>query len=224
MSAIDTSVFQDLGLVREQKTKEQNDKLGQADFLELMTAQLTNQDPLKPMENGDFLAQLAQFGTVQGIQDLQDSFTQLSSSLYSNQAMQASNLVGKRVLVPSEFAVFNGQESMQGSIELPASTSNAAINIFDQAGQLVRRMEIKEGLSAGSVGFQWDGTNDEGESAAPGVYYLSAEAKYNGQLEAVPTFVQAHVSSVTLGGKGNQLLLNVEGVGSMDLEQVKEIL
>ena len=73
------------------------DELGQADFLQLMTAQLEAQDPLKPQESGEFLTQLAQFGTVNGIQELQKSFTGLSNSLLSLQALQASTLVGRTV-------------------------------------------------------------------------------------------------------------------------------
>ena len=72
--------------------------LGQEDFLHLMLTQLKNQDPFKPMESGEFLGQLAQFGTVQGLAGLQTSFDSLSSSLVSNQALQASSLVGRSAL------------------------------------------------------------------------------------------------------------------------------
>ena len=69
MADIDTSnVYSQLGLNQKKEAESNpNDKLGQAEFLELMTAQLKFQDPLKPLENGDFLAQMAQFGTVNGI-------------------------------------------------------------------------------------------------------------------------------------------------------------
>ncbi len=64
-------------------------------ILELMTEQLQNQDPFKPMENGDFIAQLAQFGTVSGIEDLRTELQNLSGSLFSNQAMQAAGMMGR---------------------------------------------------------------------------------------------------------------------------------
>src|SRR5687768_6194672 len=73
--------------------------LGQEDFLQLMLTQLKNQDPFKPMESGEFLGQIAQFGTVQGLAGLQTSFDSLSASLVSNQALQASALVGRSALV-----------------------------------------------------------------------------------------------------------------------------
>ena len=104
MSEIDSNnIYTQLGLNRTVETEQRdNDQLGQAEFLELMTAQLRFQDPLQPMENGDFLGQMAQFGTVSGINDLNNTFNSMSSSFQSNQALQASTLVGRRVLVPSQ--------------------------------------------------------------------------------------------------------------------------
>ncbi|TAL42573.1 MAG: flagellar hook assembly protein FlgD, partial [Methylovulum sp.] len=71
--------------------------LSQDEFLKLMTTQMTHQDPTKPMQNGEFLSQMAQFGTVSGIQDLQQSFKDFSASISSDQALQASSLVGRTV-------------------------------------------------------------------------------------------------------------------------------
>ena len=86
-----------LGLEVPQTVREGD--LGQEDFLHLMLTQLKNQDPFKPMESGEFLGQIAQFGTVQGLAGLQTSFDSLSSSLVSNQALQASTVVGRSALV-----------------------------------------------------------------------------------------------------------------------------
>ena len=91
MADIDTNnIYTQLGLNQPSDTKTKaNDELGQTEFLELMTTQLTYQDPLKPMENGDFLGQMAQFGTVSGISELNNTFSNLSESFQSNQALQA---------------------------------------------------------------------------------------------------------------------------------------
>ncbi len=120
MNEIDTkNPFSPLGLSNASgaKTKE-NDELGQAEFLELMTAQLRFQDPLEPMENGDFLGQIAQFGTVSGINELNTTFNSLNSSFQSNQALQASTLVGRKVLVPSEIGYLGATGGLSGSVEL----------------------------------------------------------------------------------------------------------
>ena len=96
----DNSALEALGLRTTEalKATEKKDDLGLDTFLELMTTQLKNQDPMKPMENGQFLGQIAQFASVTGLQQLNDSFSDLTSSLSSSQALQAGNLVGKTVM------------------------------------------------------------------------------------------------------------------------------
>src|SRR6056297_990859 len=86
--------FEDLGSLgiatrRESQSAAPSDELGQEQFLKLMIAQFRNQDPMEPMSNGEFLSQLAQFGTVSGIGELQDSFSGLSESIHSDQALPA---------------------------------------------------------------------------------------------------------------------------------------
>ena len=81
------------------------EQMGSEDFLALMVAQLENQDPTKPMDDMQFMGQLAQFGTVSGIQDLQDSFSGLSSSLTASRALEAANLVGRRVATEGNVAL-----------------------------------------------------------------------------------------------------------------------
>ncbi len=200
----------------------QRKDLGQEQFLELMTAQLQNQDPLKPMENGDFLAQIAQFSTVEGIGDLNENFSALSESLVSNQALQATNLVGHRVLAPTGVAALSQGGSIRGSIELPTASGEVIVNVYDQTGEVVRRLELGS-QAAGSVDFQWDGLKNDGTFATPGNYFISAEAGIDGQFESVETLLASEVRSVTLSNSGG-LLLDLEGIGSLDFSEVRQIL
>jgi len=197
-------------------------ELGQEDFLQLMTTQLQNQDPFKPMENGDFLSQIAQFSAVEGIGDLNDGFSQLSESLVSNQALQATNLVGRQVLAPSGVAALAEGGSIRGSVELPAASGDVTVNVYDQAGQVVRRLELGAQTS-GSVSFQWDGLKDDGTFAEPGAYFVSAEASIDGKYEAVETLLVSDVRSVTLSNSGG-LLLDLDGIGALDFKEVRQIL
>ena len=71
-----------------EETKKDPGTLGMEDFMSLMTTQLKYQDPMNPMENGDFLGQIASFAQVTGLSDLQDSFSTFSNSMQSNQALQ----------------------------------------------------------------------------------------------------------------------------------------
>ena len=212
----------DFRTVQDLNAKTSDKALGQDDFLKLMTTQLQNQDPFKPMENGDFLSQIAQFSAVEGIGDLNDGFSQLSESLVSNQALQATNLVGRQVLAPSGVAALAEGGSIRGSVELPAASGDVTVNVYDQAGQVVRRLELGAQTS-GSVSFQWDGLKDDGTFAEPGAYFVSAEASIDGKYEAVETLLVSDVRSVTLSNSGG-LLLDLDGIGALDFKEVRQIL
>ncbi len=196
-------------------------ELGQEDFMELMTAQLRNQDPFEPMENGQFLQQIAQFSTVTGIQDLQESFQGLSQSLVSNQALQASNLVGRSVLAPTGLGNLATGSPVRGAVELPASSQDVNLVVTDLSGQVVRKLPLGA-QPAGPVQFSWDGFKDDGQAATPGTYFFTAEADYDGQNTAVNTLVSSEVQSVTLGSDGG-LLLDLRGVGTLDFADVRQI-
>ena len=225
MSDIDTnSIYTQLGLNQptETDTKE-NDELGQAEFLALMTAQLQYQDPLKPMENGDFLGQMAQFGTVSGISDLNTTINTMSASFQSNQALQASTLVGRRVLVPSQSGILNEGASLMGSVELAQPASKVVITIKNSAGQLVNRQEL--GLQqAGLIDFEWNGLDSDGNSLPAGQYQIAAEVYRGTEVSSGSMFTVVDVESVTLGVGGQDLTLSVSGLGDIDMNQVRKIM
>lgn len=198
-------------------------RLGQEQFLELMIAQLKNQDPTKPLQSGEFLSQMAQFSTVSGIQDLQTSFHQLAGTMYSNQALQASALVGRMVLVPSDKGVLPANGAMSGTVDLPAGTNDLTVEVYDASGQLVRRIPLG-GQAAGLVSFNWDGAATDGSVAAPGTYYVKARARFDGQDTAVTALAATRVDSVSLGGAAGGISLNLNGLGAMDLAQVRQIM
>ena len=202
--------------------KKARDELGQKEFLELMTTQLKNQDPFKPMESGEFLTQIAQFTQASGIQDLNDSFGQLSSSLTSNQALQASSMVGRKVMVPSSTGLLS-TDGLSGNIEVPGSTSNLNLKIYDMGGQLVQQLSLGA-QAAGQAAFHWDGSAASGGRVPNGQYRIQAEALVDGKNVAADTYVVADVESVTLGGPGQGLNLNLTSLGRMDFSLVKEIL
>ncbi len=205
-------------LSKEQQRKE----LGQAEFLELMTTQLQNQDPFKPMESGDFLSQIAQFSTVEGIGDLNASFSELSDSLVSSQALQASNLVGREVLASTGIAALGEDRSIRGTVQIPADSTDVVVTVYDQAGQVIKRLDLGS-LEAGAAEFKWNGNMGGGKFAEPGAYFVSAEATNGGTTEAVETLIASEVRSVTLSNSGG-LLLDLAGIGPLDFKDVRQIL
>jgi flagellar basal-body rod modification protein FlgD len=216
------ATIQDLGLGKSVDASKERNKLGQAEFLDLMVAQLKNQDPFKPLENGDFIAQMAQFSSVSGLDKLQKSFDTLANSLQSNQALQASTLVGRSVLVPSSQAVLSPQGDVRGVLDLQQSTPKLNVSVVNGNGELVKSMELG-GHSAGEIPFVWDGTNNAGEKMPYGNYRIVAEAQGPDNRFNVSTLVNAAVESVTIGNGGQQLTLNLKDMGPVSFSQVREI-
>jgi len=197
-------------------------KLGQNEFLKLMTTQLSNQDPLKPMENGEFMGQIAQFGTVNGINELLVSFQDLASNLQSSQALQASNLIGRQVLVNHNQGYLPAEGNLLGAVELSSSSDDVAVNVFDASGELLGREELGA-QPAGLLQFNWDGTTLSGQRAPSGRYRIEVEASYGGNTEALMPQVVDQVQSLTLGGAGREMLVELQNLGTVSFNQVNQI-
>ena len=224
MNAIDPDVLSRLGLAGNQPSKapEAQDRLGQQDFLKLMVTQLENQDPFQPMESGEFLGQIAQFGTVTGIEGLQQSFKDVARSLYSGQALQAASLVDRNVLVPADVAVLDPQRGQRGAVDLPASASGVVVTVQDQTGAVVRRLSLGASAS-GLQEFHWDGLTDSGEVAPSGMYAFQAQVEQGGKTESVNVLLQSRVNSVSLGNRDGSLTLQVDGLGEIEFSEARRI-
>jgi len=197
-------------------------ELGKNQFLELLVAQLNNQNPLEPQENGEFIAQLAQFSQVEGIEKLNSSMGSLLSGYQSSQALQASSLVGRKVIVPTDKALVDTSESFKASAVLPVSSNNVFVNVYDNAGSLVNRINLGQ-QPAGNVSFIWDGKNAKGELMPPGTYKFEAQATVGNENKGLYTMLPANVDSVVLPQNGGELMLNLAGIGSIGLSKVQII-
>lgn len=197
------------------------DQLGQAEFLELMIAQLRNQDPFKAMDPSQFLGQLAQFGTVTGIQEMQTAFATLSESMRSSQVLEGATMVGREVLVASGEVTLPGTGAVEGAIDIPSGASSVQVNILDDAGQLVRRMTVP--ATEGLTEFSWDGLTDGGERAEAGAYSVEAIANVGGQAVSLETLIESRVGSVTIDA-GRGLTLNTTTLGARSLSEVRRVM
>lgn len=198
--------------------------LGQAEFLKLMTTQMTHQDPTKPMQNGEFLTQMAQFGTVSGIQDLQQSFKNFSASISSVQALQAAaSLVGKTVSTLSDRGLLETGGRIKGTVDLPASSSSVNVKILDPVTGAVIATKSLGAQSAGSVPFVWDGMDSNGHLALPGVYKVQVEASIGGTNTVLQPEIQARVESVSMNSN-NGLQIKLVGLGTISYNQITQIL
>lgn len=197
------------------------DELGQDAFLQLMITQLRHQDPTSPVDPADFLGQLAQFGTVTGIQQMQGSIATLSDALRSAQVLGGTNMVGRDVLIDADTAMLGEGGSMLGTVEVPVGTRSASLVITDSLGQQVRRIAMP--AQAGEIAFEWDGTTEAGEPAAAGEYTVSVLADVAGQSEQLPTQLLARVGSVSIDPSTNNLTLNTD-LGPISLGRVRRVM
>jgi len=197
------------------------DELGQEDFLKLLVAQLKNQDPSNPVENSEFLGQIAQFSMVSGIDSLGASFDSVASSLFSTQAMQASQLIGKDILIETNTAELIEGESVDGVLESPMSASNVKIFVEDQSGLLVRTLDLGN-IGAGSTNFNWNGFDGQGTQAPIGSYTLRAEAFVDGSLQGVPVQIFSRVQSIAVDRDNTSVSLELSGDRSVGISQVRE--
>tara|TARA_R110000764_G_scaffold134567_1_gene222631 strand:+ start:649 stop:1332 length:684 start_codon:yes stop_codon:yes gene_type:complete len=219
--AVGNSVLDQYQLDSERQPK--NDELGKDQFLELLVAQMNNQDPLSPQENGEFIAQLAQFSTVEGIENMNSSMEALLSGYQSSQALQASSMVGRTVIVPSDQAMVDTSTGMEGQFALPASSGAVSVKVYDSAGSVVDTISMGS-LEAGMHDFTWDGQDSSGNILPPGAYTFEATASIGGTSKQLATLLPANVDSVSLGaGTNGELLLNVAGLGSISLSSVYAI-
>ena len=219
MSALRTT--EDYVASQAQAEVERTSVLGQSDFLKLMTTQLMNQDPLQPMENGEFLAQMAQFSTVSGITEMNDSIQNLSESYRSQQLMQASGLINKSALVEGSFAELDPVKGLSGAFMIDKATDGTQIVIKNLQGEIVHTEQL--GIKfPGMHEFKWDGITDDGYPAQPGQYLVEPVALDNGEPYIPTTLVYANVNAISTSPTG-ELLLEVAGVGNLPFNNVYRV-
>lgn len=227
---------------KKQPQETPSNELGKNEFLELMIAQLNNQNPLEPQKNAEFVAQMAQFSTVEGIQNMSSGFESLANSYKSSQALQASSLVGGAVTVDGQdSSLLRHGELVYGMADVPSGADGLRLQITNKAGEVVEDVELGYQPN-GRMSFKWDGANLEinGEMADidydkfptdddgniiphdPGEYQFQVVGNVAGQQQNLNVHMSARVDSVTLG-ENNDIVLNLAGGGTATMADVKQI-
>jgi flagellar basal-body rod modification protein FlgD len=173
------------------------------------------------MENGEFLAQMAQFSTVSGITEMNDSIQNLSESYRSQQLMQASGLINKSALVEGSFAELDPAKGLSGAFMIDKATDGTQIVIKNLQGEIVHTEQL--GIKfPGMHEFKWDGITDDGYPAQPGQYLVEPIALDNGEPYIPTTLVYANVNAISTSPTG-ELLLEVAGVGNLPFNNVYRV-
>lgn len=151
--------------------------LGQEAFLKLLVAQLQNQDPLNPQENHEFVAQLAQFSSLEQSIGINARLDELALQNRGLQNSQVVDLVGKQAIVRGNIVTLRGQgEIVPISFNLDSAAQEATLTIRDASGRSVRTLQVGA-RAAGTVTVQWNGQDDTGLPQPAGAYQVSVTAK-----------------------------------------------
>ena len=170
--------------------------LGKDDFLNLLVAQLKNQDPLKPIDSTEFTAQLAQFSSLESLSNINDTLNELKLYQTSTNNSMAVELLGRSVTASG-----NSVEIIKGVPEnivfqLAGNASAVSVNLIDAAGRLVKKIDAGA-LTAGEQTVRWDGTDNKGNALADGAYTFAVEAADpTGQSVNVVPYIRGNVTDI----------------------------
>lgn len=203
------SAVQSVTATETQAVSSDNSTMGKTEFLELLIAQLQNQDPLNPADSSEFTAQLAQFSSLEQMTNMNHTLTSIGESLGANNNFQAVTYIGKQVVAEGSGLLVESDRIDPILVSLDTDASNLNVNIYDDSGAFVRRIEAGS-VEAGSHSLAWDGKNSLGNTVSEGwyAYEIQAEDSDGGAIDA-QGFVSGTVSKVAY--EGSVAYLNVGG-------------
>ena len=192
-------------------------------FLRLFTTQLQNQNPLDPMKNEAFVAQLAQFSSLEATTRMSDSLDQFVSTQSSEKIMRGASLIGKNVFASGATVRQEGGRSVSGYVDLDQMADNVRLSVLDaNTGQIVNAMDLGPQV-AGEVGFDWNGGNFDGEAAPAGDYIFQAEVLNGDSTRGVPVYGQTRVQGVSFNDESGQVLVEISDGRTLALSDVTRI-
>jgi flagellar basal-body rod modification protein FlgD len=198
------------------------DEMGQTAFLTLFTTQLKNQNPLDPMQNEAFVAQLAQFSQLEATTKMSTNIDTLVKSMSNSQISNASSMIGKTVAIADGKAIKYG-EPVEGTVALDKDVDGITLKVINATtGQTVRTGQIGA-QKKGDYPFTWDGLDNDGNAAADGVYRVEATVTRFGQSSKAAVQTMAAVRSVTTDTATGDMKLELVDGTKVSLSEVKRI-
>lgn len=213
---------QTAGLTGQNKQAD-NKKLGQEQFLQLLVAQMRNQDPINPMDGKEFASQLAQFNSVEqligvnkGLESLRQSQEMMSAGMTNS---MAASLTGKEVRALSNKVHLEPGKEATINYELNNSAQKVDIVIKDASGSEVRKVSL-EGLGSGDNSWTWDGKNNDGVRMGDGNYTVDIQASNGDSTVKSRMFIEGIAKKVRFSGNGVKVSIGNIEVPIGDVESV----
>ena len=201
----------------------QDDGLDRNAFLTLLTTQLQNQNPLDPMKNEQFVAQLAQFSQLEGITNMSTSLDDVANVIRSDRIMTGANLVGKSVFGQTGRISTDGQTASSIEFDLPYGADQVEVGIYDPASGALMRSIVVGPQSSGTLNLAWDGRTANGAVAPAGSYIIRGNVVVGGNSEEVRPSTYSRVETVSWDATSSDLNLNLAGGAVIPMAQVTRI-
>jgi flagellar basal-body rod modification protein FlgD len=202
-----------------ERSAEPKDELGQAEFLRLMTVQLQNQDPFAPMDNGDFIAQMAQFSSVAGISDMSNTMSGIADKLDQFRLASSVNMLGHSVLLPGNIARADSVGEIHGMLDLERASLDTQIDFADaESGELLHTLELG-GRSSGMSGFAWTDLPERYRDGSRGVR-MDVTVNYGDGPESLMPNVYAEVIGAAGAKSAESATLEVRDYGDVSAAEV----
>ena len=192
-----------------------NMQISQTDFLQLITAQMKDQNPLSPADPNQFVSQLEGMSQVSAMQSMQ-------SSMQASAIMSGTTLIGRSVLAPGTQATLSSGGSIGGAVQAPAGTSSLTVSVADANGNVVQTFNVTP-ADSGLTSFVWNGGTNAGTTAAAGTYTIGVSATVSGQTQSLNPMVVNKVDSVLLDPTTNAVDVQTD-TGTVPLSSVVSVM
>jgi flagellar basal-body rod modification protein FlgD len=198
-------------------------QLGKDAFMQLLLTQMKNQDPTNPLKSHEMAAQLAQFTSLEKLNNINDGIERLRKDNQPDHNFQALALIGKTVTMDnSKITRTEATQAHDLRFSLPQDAQKATMQIKDAAGNVIRTLEMKN-LKAGGNQLSWNGKTEEGATAPVGDYTLSVEALgSNGKKLYVQTKADGVITGVNFTAHGAQLLMGKNVISMADVKTITD--
>jgi len=184
-------------------------------FLDLLVAQISHQNPLDPMDGTQYVSQLAEFANVESLQSLKiDSGKNLELQA-SQQALQATALIGQQVDVAADTILLEQAAPVKGAVNLGVEAQSVTVRLYNAQGQLMEQQELPF-TGVGTLRFAF-------EQQDAGGYYVQADANINGKPQPLTTMLSGEVERVSVGSNKDDIILQVNGLGNHALLDTNQL-
>lgn len=198
-----------------------SDKMDKDSFMKLMMAQMKNQDPTNPLKSHEMAAQLAQFSSLEQLQNVNTTLDDMKAGQKPTETYQSLNFIGKAVMGDaSKISRLKGDKIHDFTFTLPEDAPQASLQVRNENGEVIRKIELRD-LKRGDNNWVWNGQNDQGQTVPVGQYKVSIEAKDKFEKKMdVKTDFEGVISGVNYTPEGPVLLIGNQAVKLKDVRQI----